>query len=406
MKLYKLSLRNLRRNPRRTLLNISIISFGVAGFLIFSGYVDYSMWGLREITIKKGLGHIQVFHKDYNYKEKNIDFKHIIKNYQKIYKKLIKLPYIEAIYPELELYALISSGEKTVTGFLKAYGLNELQEKINLGYNLVKGKNLVYQDKYLALVGEGLAKKLNIKLNDYITVLTNTVDGSINAIDFKVKGIISTGIKDYDAITIITPLEPAMEIVDVKGIQRLIIFLENSKYVDLAYKEIQSAITNYPLKAIRWEELATEYHKIKKLYENFLRITGSIIIVIIIFAIANSITTTILERIKEFATIRVLGATKFMVLKILFFEILALGIIGGILGILFGILIGEIINITGGIYISPPPGHTKGYVALIKPNHIRLIEAFFIAIISNIFGGIIPIGKLLKLEIADGLRHI
>src|SRR5215469_2673385 len=56
-----LSFRNVFRNRRRTAMTLVMVGGGVAGLLLVGGYFAFMMRGLRESTIRNGLGHIQVF---------------------------------------------------------------------------------------------------------------------------------------------------------------------------------------------------------------------------------------------------------------------------------------------------------------------------------------------------------
>ena len=60
MKWVRLSWRNIWRHTRRSLLSTSILGFGVVALLTAIGFMLASFYGLREITIRGGLGHIQV----------------------------------------------------------------------------------------------------------------------------------------------------------------------------------------------------------------------------------------------------------------------------------------------------------------------------------------------------------
>ena len=56
-----LAFRNVFRNRRRTLMTLLMVGGGVAGLLLVGGFFAFMFWGLRESTIRNGLGHIQIF---------------------------------------------------------------------------------------------------------------------------------------------------------------------------------------------------------------------------------------------------------------------------------------------------------------------------------------------------------
>src|SRR5579863_8928031 len=60
-----LAFRNVFRNRRRTLMTLLMVGGGVAGLLLVGGFFAFMFRGLRESTIRNGLGHIQIFTADH-----------------------------------------------------------------------------------------------------------------------------------------------------------------------------------------------------------------------------------------------------------------------------------------------------------------------------------------------------
>ena len=56
-----LAFRNVFRNSRRTMMTLLVVAGGLAGLLLVGGFFSFMFWGLRESTIRNGLGHLQVF---------------------------------------------------------------------------------------------------------------------------------------------------------------------------------------------------------------------------------------------------------------------------------------------------------------------------------------------------------
>ena len=56
-----LAFRNVFRNRRRTVMTLLMVGGGVAGLLLAGGYFAFMIRGLRESTIRNGLGHLQIF---------------------------------------------------------------------------------------------------------------------------------------------------------------------------------------------------------------------------------------------------------------------------------------------------------------------------------------------------------
>ena len=64
----KIAARSVFRNKRRTIITLLSIIFGCVAIIVFGGFVDYSMWGLRESTIHSRLGHLQIYKQGFSEK--------------------------------------------------------------------------------------------------------------------------------------------------------------------------------------------------------------------------------------------------------------------------------------------------------------------------------------------------
>ncbi len=130
-----------------------------------------------------------------------------------------------------------------------------------------------------------------------------------------------------------------------------------------------------------------------------------IILIIVIFSIANTMTMSVFERMREIGTIRAMGTKRRGVLSLFLIEGLILGALGGTLGVVFGIVAAKLISIKG-IYIPPPPTMTEGYTALINIVPKDLIFAFCLAVGTSLISSIYPAFKAARLKVVDALRYI
>src|SRR5215467_11635102 len=62
----RLAMRNMLRNRRRTLLTLLAIMAGMTSVIVFGGFISYTYWGLREMTIHSQMGHLQVYKAGYS----------------------------------------------------------------------------------------------------------------------------------------------------------------------------------------------------------------------------------------------------------------------------------------------------------------------------------------------------
>src|SRR5215472_184852 len=62
----RLAMRNMLRNRRRTALTLLAIVAGMASVIVFGGFIAFTYWGLREMTIHSQMGHLQIYKAGYS----------------------------------------------------------------------------------------------------------------------------------------------------------------------------------------------------------------------------------------------------------------------------------------------------------------------------------------------------
>ena len=108
-----LAFRNVFRNRRHTMMALLVVAGGVAGLLLVGGFFSFMFWGLRESTIRNGLGHLQVF----NAERFRRDEMHVLENgldhYRKIAAMAEGLPHVRGVTARIEFYGMVSNGAKS-----------------------------------------------------------------------------------------------------------------------------------------------------------------------------------------------------------------------------------------------------------------------------------------------------
>lgn len=402
-----LAARNIFRNRRRTSITFMAIISGVVSLIIFGGFIQYTFWGLQELTIKTQLGHIQVYKKGYWEKGIADPGKYLIKDPEAVEEVFSDVPEVATITRRLTFSGLISTKEKTLP--CKGIGV-VVGEKRRMADSetIIAGRHLTPGDKDGGIVGSELMKTLGAKVGDYLTVLTTTSAGGINALDFKVVGIAQTGSQDYDSVFVRLPIRTVQDLLNTTAAEKIIIFLKDTKDVAKVTPVLEKLIKKrrMGLEVKPWYKLADFYWKVVGVYHGIFNVVKVIIAVIVLFSIANTITMSVYERVREIGTMRAIGTTRARIITLFITEGALMGFIGGLLGILAGILIANVINVSGGIYIPAPPGMSKGYTALILIVPKVVFSAFGSIVIVATLSSIYPAYKASRLKIVEALQHV
>jgi putative ABC transport system permease protein len=156
-----------------------------------------------------------------------------------------------------------------------------------------------------------------------------------------------------------------------------------------------------------WQTLAgKQYTQPKLFFDLVYLLIMTIIVLVVIFSITNTLNLTMQERVREIGTIRSLGTTRLQVGKIFITESFLIGFIGGFLGIIVGFGLAALFNSMGGIPIPPLPGQARGYTALFKPDLVQALRLWMIFLITASIAGFYPAFRAARLQIVNALRWI
>lgn len=402
----KVAFRSILRSKVRSILTMLSIVVGVASLMLLNGYFEYSKWGLRESMIRGGIGHFQIYQKGFTEIADEGGYEKLIEGYKKPLRELYGLGGVSSVAPRLRFQGIASSGDVSaiVIGF---GGWSEEELKLNSFGNLVEGSFISDEDKNGVIIASGLAKKLNAKVGDYLTLMTTTKGGGINAIDVRVRGIITLRIEEYNNTFMITPLALVQEVANVgEAVDRLVVVLQNTDDTERIEKDVRKFCENNNFEYKSWKDLATFYWQVRDIYQSILNMVLTIVLFVVIFAIANTITMNIYDRFREIGTIRAIGAKRKTVILQFVLESGLMGIIGTILGLLIGSVIALTINLSGGIYIPPPPGNAEGYYAFIKPNPLDVTVYCLLFLLVSAIASLLPAYKASRMNIVDALRTV
>ncbi len=404
--------RNVFRNTRRSVITISAIAIGAVAIIIFGGYINDMYYGLKESTIHSQIGHLQIYKKGCNEfgitdpeKYRMYDFEkieNIIKN------DAVLKPMLDSIMPVVEFSGLVGAGDNS-TSFL-GKGVDVEKDRALTSYDTIKeGQKLSPGDEGRATIGYLLAKKINAKAGDPLTILASTSRVGINVIDSEVKGTVETMSTAYDKVVLKMPIEDVWRLLAEKYADKLIILLKDSKNQAKFQKRLDSLIgeKNMDIEYKTWEDLAVFYRQVKVMYDGIFNFVKFIICVMVIIFIANTLFMSVMERVAETGTLRTIGTTKFQIVQNNIIEALIMGIIGGIVGITIGIALSSVINIFG-IPMPAPPSSNHGYTARIRldgTSFINFIFSFKLSVLTAFFASILPAKKSIDRTIVEALRH-
>jgi putative ABC transport system permease protein len=396
----KLAVRNLLRNPRRTTAILLTVAMGSTSLFIFHGFNKSLMDNYRENTLRSRYGNGQINTAGYRDRTYEKPWEHWMTDPKPVEERLRKIPGVDYVFPRVKIFALLTNGKINVAG--SGEGIDAVQEaKFFTTLNFEEGKNIQDEPDGI-IIGKGLAHSLDAKVGTRITVLTSTVNGSMNGGDFTVTGIFHTGNADFDNSVFRIPLKQAQTLLDTDRIESIALgFGPNLEFPEVA-KVIQTEFKD--LEATPFEVLDKIFYQnsVDWLSSQF-NIIQTIILSIVILGIFNTVSSGILERKQEIGNLRANGESSKDVLTLLLAEGAIMGVFGAALGLVLALLVNKII-IGDGIVMPPAPGITRTFTVPLFFTAKAGLKSFGWAALTATIGTFLAAIKAVRLSIAEALR--
>jgi putative ABC transport system permease protein len=398
-----LAARNLARHRVRTLISLSAIAFGVAALLLAGGFIEWIFWALRDSVIHAGTGHVQITRPGFRTEGFADPRAYLLPARSPELDTVRHAPGVGVVSERLMLSGLVSSGETTVA-FTGQAGEPDAERRLSPNLK-VTGQDLAASDADGVLLGEGLATALGVKPGDAITLLVNLPRGGVNAADAQVRGVFSTGVKDYDDRALRLPLVLGRRLLRVDGAHVWVLSLgpgDDDATATLDYLRAKLPANRFDVAS--WRDLSDFYRKAVVLLSRQVDVVGALVALIIVLGISNTLMMNVLERTGEIGTLMALGTRRRAILGLFLTDGVLLGLAGGLVGLAAGYVLGTVLSHFG-IPMPPPPGRSEGYSAAILLTPPLALIGFCIGVGATAIAALYPAWKAAHLPIVDALRH-
>ena len=255
---------------------------------------------------------------------------------------------VKAFYPELQSVGLAST-QKIRTGaqiravrndiFQVNPHFGELFEIVESENNIKSVKELYLEDSKNAVIGKKLAEILNLHAGDELRLITTKILSKGRVIPkitkFRVSAVVSSGYQELDTLWFFISLKTGYDILPLRSSQ-IMIGLETEDAFSLELNRIRGEIEQFVpsfTRIYKWNELNSAQ------FENFsstqMMLTFIMILILLVASvnISSALIMLVMERKKEIAILKSLGATSSSVSL----SFLITGFVTGFLGIITGL---------------------------------------------------------------------
>lgn len=409
-----ISLRNIVKNGRRSLTTILAIALGYAGINLFQGYVHSTYEGLSESAIHgEGLGHLTLFKKGFLDQGKLHPelFQFSRDEVERISGIVSRQPDVELVTPRLSVAGIISNG-KNSTIFISEGLVPQDDAKIRgdlTKYASFKGTSITEREQAGVVLGSDLAAMLDLKPGSDAVVLANTYSGMANALDVKVLGIFNTGASATNDKMMLMTFRHAQDLVDYPGAERLVVLLKDGKNGNsaaLAAARIKKVLgdAGFAVEIKTWNELSVFYNQVKNLFDMIFLFIFSIVFVIAIMSVVNTMSMSVMERTREIGTLRALGLKRYGVKFLFAAEGLLLGALGSAAGLALFFTAYVAIRVIHPTYV--PPASSNPVPLQVDLVFSALMRSVLFMSALSFIAALVPARRSARMTIVDALGHI
>ncbi len=408
--LFKIAFRNLFKNQRRTIITIIAISFGYAAVVLFSGFTNYMYSGNKSAAIYgRSQGHLTLYKQGFFEKGQVDPAKYLIheNEQEKIIDFLNQNDHVLLVSPQIRISGLITNGQ--ISTIFIGHGIqpSDIQvfsQKAMMGQMIeIQGRPMTNDQPSGIGLAHGLAQMLNVQQDDDLILFTNTIEGQMNAVNAEALHFFKTDSTALDDKAIRLPLDLALSLYDTNSVDRLAILLDDDKYSNKVYAQINNFVekNNLQIKAHKWHELSEWYKKVKEMFDVIFVFIFIIVFLIVVMSIINTMSMAVMERTREIGTLRALGLKRKGVVQLFSMEGILLGIFGSLLGLLLTFLCIFLTSVLNPTWM--PPGVTVRVPIQIEIVPYHMLLSFVVIILLCLLSSFIPSRRAARLNIVDAL---
>ena len=393
----KLGLKNLTRQKRRHIITILVIAFA---FFIYL-FLDSLMEGMTEMSFNNlknyDTGSIQVAHPAYWEDKDKLPLENLIYLNQEMEESINNMDGVSGVSPELRFKASLNNGIDEIDVQGVGISIEKYNDVFATQNHVVEGSMFVPGESK-AVIGVGLAELMDLKVNDYITLLVRTKEDTFNTIDLEIAGLLYTPNPMTNNGIVFVPLEIARQALNVEnGVSMMTIKINKEKEINPTISNINQIFQekDMNINAFSWEESAKTVIAIRTAEDAETAVILIIILTIGMIGIINNVILSSLERTREIGMMKALGMREWEIVSVFMVEATGIGILGGLAGCLLGaagvwwiVEIGYDLSYIGGDMSSYGiPIIDKVYGAW---NFSSFVFIFFFGIVVALISSIIP----------------
>ncbi len=280
-----------------------------------------------------------------------------MRDYPRVMQEVTRIPGVVAATPFIYSQAMLKNGNSVTGIVLRGLAMEDALKVINLG-KIREGKLDYLKDGARSipglkpeiadlpgiLIGRELAKHLGVFAFEQVFVVSpfgiSTPMGMVPRMKpFLVVGIFESGFYEYDSTLAYISLKNSQEFLNMGDlVTGLEIRVDDIYRADKIAKAVEKTL-GYPYWGRNWMEMNRNLFSALRLEKRVMFIILSLIVLVAAFNIISALIMIVMEKNKDIAILKTMGATRIDIMKIFIFQGVIVGALGTVLGCIAGLAV-------------------------------------------------------------------